>query len=99
MNADTRKLDVLIIGAGPVGLFLGLCLHQLGISFKILDKSHVRDPHSRALSIHPPSMELLQALQASDKIMSEAKKISECLLYMQAKQLASQEKSVNNNNS
>ena len=89
MNTITQKIDVLIIGAGPIGLFLGLRLHQLGLSFKILEKNNVRDPHSRALGVHPPSMELLQTLQVSDVILSKAKKIDSGLLYMERKKIAS----------
>jgi 2-polyprenyl-6-methoxyphenol hydroxylase-like FAD-dependent oxidoreductase len=54
--------DVLIVGAGPVGLFLGCRLAQLGVSFKIVEKRTTRFEHSRSIGIHPPSLEKLEPL-------------------------------------
>lgn len=62
MNKLMQIVDVLIVGAGPVGLFLGCRLAQLGISFKILEKRTSRFEHSRSIGIHPPSLEKLEPL-------------------------------------
>jgi 2-polyprenyl-6-methoxyphenol hydroxylase-like FAD-dependent oxidoreductase len=50
--------QVLIAGAGPVGLFAGLALRRLGLSVRIID--HAAAPHttSRALVLWPRSLEL-----------------------------------------
>jgi 2-polyprenyl-6-methoxyphenol hydroxylase-like FAD-dependent oxidoreductase len=57
-----QTVDVLIVGAGPVGLFLGCRLARLGISFQILEKRTSRFEHSRSIGIHPPSLEKLGSL-------------------------------------
>jgi 2-polyprenyl-6-methoxyphenol hydroxylase-like FAD-dependent oxidoreductase len=67
--------DVLIVGAGPVGLFLGCRLAQLGISFKILEKRMERFQHSRSIGIHPPSLERLEPLGVIDDILQRGVRV------------------------
>lgn len=58
--------DVIIVGGGPIGLFLGLCLERAGINFLIVERNDAPNPHSRAIGIHPPSLEHLEQLGLSD---------------------------------
>jgi 2-polyprenyl-6-methoxyphenol hydroxylase-like FAD-dependent oxidoreductase len=67
--------DVLIIGAGPIGLFLGCRLAQLGISFKIIEKRTSRFQHSRSIGIHPPSLEKLEPLGVAKEILQRGIKV------------------------
>lgn len=62
--------DVLIVGAGPVGLTLALELALQGVSFRIIDKSPARSEKSRALIVHPRTLELLARHGAVDKLIS-----------------------------
>jgi 2-polyprenyl-6-methoxyphenol hydroxylase-like FAD-dependent oxidoreductase len=68
--------DVLIVGAGPVGLFLGCRLAQLGISFKIVEKRTSHFQHSRSIGIHPPSLEKLEPLGVVEEIVQRGTSIS-----------------------
>ena len=52
-------LDVLIVGAGPVGLHLGALLLQQGVGVRILEQRTERSTHSRAIGIHPPGLAAL----------------------------------------
>src|SRR5213079_2117507 len=50
MNASPiRGTDVLIVGAGPTGLVLGLWLTRLGVRVRIVDKTAGLGTTSRAL--------------------------------------------------
>ncbi len=53
-------LDVAIVGAGPVGLFLGALLLQEGISVRIFEQRSEPEAHSRAIGIHPPALAVLE---------------------------------------
>lgn len=50
---------VIIIGGGPVGLFLAALLLQQGTEVTVLEQRQEREPHSRAIGIHPPALEAL----------------------------------------
>lgn len=63
------SVDVLIVGAGPSGLIMGILLNQLGVSFRIIDKNKARAKESRALAIQARSMELFQSLGLVEKFL------------------------------
>jgi len=57
-------LDLLIIGAGPVGLTAALEAKRLGLSVRIIDrKKDRRVKDSRAVVVHPRVMELLKPIR------------------------------------
>jgi len=66
MNTSNTNaiLDLLIIGAGPVGLTAALEAKRLGLSVRIIDRKTKRSIHdSRAVVVHPRVMELLESIQ------------------------------------
>ncbi|MFU8812888.1 MAG: FAD-dependent oxidoreductase [Balneolaceae bacterium] len=58
--AKTDRTDVVIIGGGPIGLYLAIRLLQQGISCTVLEKRSEIDPHSKSLGIHPVSLALFK---------------------------------------
>lgn len=54
--------DVLIAGAGPVGLTLALALHRRGIAARVLEKREALSTASRASTFHPPTLDALHEL-------------------------------------
>jgi 2-polyprenyl-6-methoxyphenol hydroxylase-like FAD-dependent oxidoreductase len=54
--------DILIAGAGPVGLTLALALHRRGIAARVLEKREALSTASRASTFHPPTLEALDEL-------------------------------------
>ncbi len=65
-----RKPEVLVVGAGPVGLFTALVLANRGIGVQIVDKEWRRGVHSYALALHPNSLRLLQENGLSEALFS-----------------------------
>jgi 2-polyprenyl-6-methoxyphenol hydroxylase-like FAD-dependent oxidoreductase len=51
--------DVAVVGAGPVGLLAGILAVRAGLSCVVLERHPVSRPHSRAIGIHPPGLEIL----------------------------------------
>jgi 2-polyprenyl-6-methoxyphenol hydroxylase-like FAD-dependent oxidoreductase len=54
--------DILIAGAGPVGLTLALALHRRGIAVQVLEKREGLSTASRASTFHPPTLDVLDEL-------------------------------------
>ncbi|MDR7080830.1 2-polyprenyl-6-methoxyphenol hydroxylase-like FAD-dependent oxidoreductase [Arthrobacter ginsengisoli] len=63
--------DVLVIGGGPVGLFMAALLLQHGVSVRILEQRTGAEPHSRAIGIHPPSLDALQGIGVAPDLVAE----------------------------
>ena len=53
----TQPLPVLIVGAGPTGLWLALWLTRLGVRVRIVDRAAAPGTTSRALAVHARTME------------------------------------------
>lgn len=65
------KTDVLIVGAGPVGLTLGIILARAGVDFKIIDKETTWTHQSRAITLTARTLEHLHTLGiAQDLVQS-----------------------------
>jgi 2-polyprenyl-6-methoxyphenol hydroxylase-like FAD-dependent oxidoreductase len=64
-------LDVVIVGAGPVGLYLAAALLQDGITVRVLERRKSRDCHSRAIGIHPPALAALDQVQVASEMVRE----------------------------
>lgn len=75
MNSSSETYQVVIVGGGPVGLFLGICLEKAGISTVILEKRTRPRSGSRSLGIHPVSLELFQQLGFAEKLTQTGIKI------------------------
>ena len=60
MKKTSQTYQVVIVGGGAVGLFLGICLQRAGIDCLILEQLKQVREGSRSLGIHPVSLELFQ---------------------------------------
>ncbi|SDK90918.1 NAD(P)/FAD-dependent oxidoreductase [Arthrobacter sp. ok362] len=63
--------DVLIIGAGPVGLFMAALLLQEGVDVQVLEQRSAPEPHSRAIGIHPPALAALAGTGVAGALVAE----------------------------
>lgn len=67
--------EVVVVGAGPVGLWLTRELRLAGIDVLVLERAEERAPHSRALTIHPRTLEVLAMRGLADDLLAEGVKI------------------------
>src|SRR3712207_2012333 len=67
--------DVIVVGAGPVGLMLATLLAQGGADVLVLERRAERSPHSRAIGIHPPSLDAMAAIGVRDAVIAEGRRI------------------------
>lgn len=81
-------LDVLIVGAGPVGLFMGLRLLRSGHRIRILERRSAGSARSRAIGIHPPALAALERAGVSGQLVQAGVRIKRGVAYSRGRKVA-----------
>jgi 3-(3-hydroxy-phenyl)propionate hydroxylase len=69
MAGPKANARVIIVGAGPVGMVCAVALNKRGIPVTVFEQEPAPVKDQRAASIHPPTLELLDALGITGKII------------------------------
>lgn len=80
--------EVLIVGAGPVGLFLAHLLGRAQMRTLILERQTDISPISRAIGITPPSLHLMQQLGLDDTLTGRGVRINEVQVFDSKRRIA-----------
>src|SRR4029079_325468 len=78
---EASECDVIIVGAGPVGLLLGNLLGQAGLRVIILERRTGPLAHSAAIGITPPSLHILSKLGLEHAFMESGVKVRDCIVH------------------
>lgn len=70
MATSPQNYDIVIIGAGPVGLLLSVCLARWGYEIKHIDNRPTPTATGRADGIQPRSLDLLRNMNLKRQIMA-----------------------------
>lgn len=70
MSSHVEKYDIVVIGAGPVGLLLTTCLARWGYKIKQIDMRPTPTVTGRADGIQPRSLDLLRNMGLMGPIMA-----------------------------
>lgn len=79
-DAIENSLDILICGAGAVGLTTALAMARIGLAVRIFDQHQDVTPLNRSITLHARSLELFEALGVIDEIIAAGHKIEEVLI-------------------
>jgi 2-polyprenyl-6-methoxyphenol hydroxylase-like FAD-dependent oxidoreductase len=73
----SRAVDVpiVVVGAGPVGLFMAVRLRAAGIETVVVERRPERTPGSRAIGVHPPSVRAFDELGMGAALRQHAVRI------------------------
>ena len=77
-----KNPEVLVVGAGPVGLVAALTLARRGVRVRIIDEALRPAAHAYGLALHPDAMKVLKELEVVEPILQEAYRVNSLGLYV-----------------
>lgn len=79
-----RKLpraEVLVVGAGPVGMFTALRLAQRGVEVVVIEQAFSPASHAYALALHPRTLELMEEAGIAGPVLRHAQTVNRIVFY------------------
>jgi len=80
--------DVLIVGAGPVGLFLANECARRGLGWRLIEEDSSQSEHSKALAIFPRTLEIFDMAGVVDPFLDNANRVTSVAVMTQERTLA-----------
>jgi 2-polyprenyl-6-methoxyphenol hydroxylase-like FAD-dependent oxidoreductase len=87
-RAPRKKTEVLVVGAGPTGLVLGLWLTKLGVGVRIIDKAEAPGTHSRALAVQARTLEFYRQLGFAEEVTASGTRFTAVNLWTRGEKAA-----------
>jgi 2-polyprenyl-6-methoxyphenol hydroxylase-like FAD-dependent oxidoreductase len=75
------EMEVLVAGAGPVGMLTALRLVEGGVKVKIIDEAWGTGTHSYACALHPETLGLLREMGLADEVLAHGQRVDKIGFY------------------
>jgi 2-polyprenyl-6-methoxyphenol hydroxylase-like FAD-dependent oxidoreductase len=82
------ETDVLIVGAGPVGLFLANECARRGLRWRLVEMRAAQSEHSKALAIFPRTLEIFDMAGVVDPFLEAANRVTSVAVVTHGRTLA-----------
>src|SRR5215831_18861746 len=76
-----RQTEVLVAGAGPVGLWNALLLAQAGLQVTIVDREERTAARSYACALHPATLKRLERFGLAQEVIVRGRKVAKVAFY------------------
>jgi 2-polyprenyl-6-methoxyphenol hydroxylase-like FAD-dependent oxidoreductase len=86
-SSQSSSAEVLVIGAGPVGLFLAHLLGRAGVQTLLIDKRGETEAPSMAIGLMPASLRLLAQAGLADPLIAAGVRVQTAVVHDQKKTL------------
>jgi len=83
----TNLVDVLVVGAGPVGLNLALALNKTGVQCRIIDSKSEPSKTSNAIGVNARTLEIWKSMGFVDTAIANGIKLNQVKLFSGSKLL------------
>ena len=77
----TDRTQVLVVGAGPVGLMTALSLARAGVEVKIIDREDRTTARSYACALHPRTLKLLDGFGLAEPVIAQGRRVPTVAFY------------------
>src|SRR5438270_7532572 len=89
MMSDARvDVDILIAGAGPVGLFLANECARRGLKYRLVEARSSQSEHSKALAIFPRTLEIFDMAGVVTPFLEVANRVTSVAIVAHGRALA-----------
>lgn len=88
MPTPALDADVLIIGAGPVGLFLANECARRGLRYRLVEANATQSQHSKALAMFPRTLEILDMSGLVAPFLEKANRVTSVAVVAHGRTLA-----------
>src|SRR4029078_4444405 len=88
MTAGPADIDVLIVGAAPVGLLLANECARRGLAARIVETRARQSEHSKALAIFPRTLEIFDMAGLVEPFLAAANRVTAVSVVTHGRQLA-----------
>jgi 2-polyprenyl-6-methoxyphenol hydroxylase-like FAD-dependent oxidoreductase len=88
MNDAATEMDVLIVGAGPVGLFLANECARHGLRWRLIETRSGQSEHSKALAIFPRTLEIFDMAGIVAPFLEVANRVTSVAVVAQQRSVA-----------
>ncbi len=76
-----HEAEVLVVGAGPVGLMTALLLAERGVSVEVIDEEENTETHNYAVTLHPAALQLLDDVGLANGLLNEGLRLDRVAIY------------------
>ena len=88
MRNPTVDTDILIVGAGPVGLFLANECARRGLRYRVIEMRSTQSIHSKALAIFPRTLEIFDMAGVVNPFLEKANRVTSVAVITHGRTLA-----------
>lgn len=88
MRNSVNDTDVLIVGAGPVGLFLANECARRGLGWRLVEERSSQSEHSKALAIFPRTLEIFDMAGLVGPFLENANRVTSVVVAAHGRTLA-----------
>jgi 2-polyprenyl-6-methoxyphenol hydroxylase-like FAD-dependent oxidoreductase len=85
--STSNNTDVIVVGAGPVGLVAGCELARRGVRVRVIDKLAQPTDQSRAVAVHARSLDMFDRMGIVDEMLSTGIKATAMQMYAGGRKL------------
>src|SRR5690242_13340160 len=88
MVNNANDTDILIVGAGPVGLFLANECARRNLRYRLIEEHSTQSEHSKALAIFPRTMEIFDMAGIIAPFLDKANRVTQVAVMTRDRTLA-----------